>query len=163
MGVRNCAEIGENLQKIVTRLMANDNLVKLLYHTSKDPLNCPNLSEEEKREHIFEKLIKVVPKLDPKETAHSVACIKVISGNKDSSNTEFKNVRIEIELFVPLTQWFIKDTNLRPFAILGEIQKSLDGKTVNGLGKMIGGDFELGFFTEELGVYNQTFWITTYE
>jgi hypothetical protein len=39
MGVRNCREIGENLQKIVTRLMANDRLVNLLYYTDKDPLN----------------------------------------------------------------------------------------------------------------------------
>ena len=29
MGVRNCRDIGENLQKIMTRLMANDNLIKL--------------------------------------------------------------------------------------------------------------------------------------
>jgi hypothetical protein len=39
MGVRNCEEIGINLQKIVTRLMANDDLVNLLYYTDKDPLN----------------------------------------------------------------------------------------------------------------------------
>ena len=32
MGVRNCAEIGENLQKIVTRLMANADLVNVLYY-----------------------------------------------------------------------------------------------------------------------------------
>jgi hypothetical protein len=45
MGVRNCAEIGENLQKIVKRLLANDNLVNLLYYTDKDPLNQPHLTE----------------------------------------------------------------------------------------------------------------------
>ena len=56
MGVRNCAEIGENLQKIVTRLMANDDLVNLLYYTDKDPLSQPHLSEEQKREEIFEKM-----------------------------------------------------------------------------------------------------------
>jgi hypothetical protein len=39
MGVRNCREIGENLQKIVNRLMANDRLVNLLYYTDKDPLS----------------------------------------------------------------------------------------------------------------------------
>jgi hypothetical protein len=44
MAVRNCAEIGENLQKIVSRLMANDELVKLLYYTDKDPLNQPALT-----------------------------------------------------------------------------------------------------------------------
>ena len=35
MSVRNNAELGENLQKIVARLMANDNLVKYLYYTDK--------------------------------------------------------------------------------------------------------------------------------
>ena len=32
MSVRNCREVGENLQKIVTRLMANDKLVNLIYY-----------------------------------------------------------------------------------------------------------------------------------
>ena len=163
MGVRNCAEIGENLQKVMKRLMANDNLVNLLYYTDKDPLNKPPLTEDQKKEEIYEKLIKVIPRVGPKETAHSIIAIRVISGSKLNSNTEFKNVKIGIEVFVPLTQWIIRDTNLRPFAILGEIEKSLDGKKINGLGKMEGGDFDLNFLTEEIGAYEQTFWITSYE
>jgi hypothetical protein len=153
MGVRNCCEIGENLQKIVKRLMANDNLVKLLYYTDKDPLSQPSLTQEQKQKEIFEKLIKVVPRIGPKETAHSMVAIRVTNGSKLGSNTEFRNVKISIEVFVPLTQWIIKDTNLRPFAILGEIEESLEGKTVNGLGKLEGGDFDLSFLTEEIGVY----------
>ena len=163
MGVRNCREIGENLQKIVKRLMANDNLVKLLYYTDKDPLSQPSLSQEQKQKEIFEKLIKVVPRIGPKETAHSMVAIRVTNGSKLGSNTEFRNVKISIEVFVPLTQWIIKDTNLRPFAILGEIEESLEGKTVNGLGKLEGGDFDLSFLTEEIGVYEQVFYITAYE
>lgn len=163
MGVRNCREIGENLQKIVKRLMANDNLVKLLYYTDKDPLSQPSLTQEQKQKEIFEKLIKVVPRIGPKETAHSMVAIRVTNGSKLGSNTEFRNVKISIEVFVPLTQWIIKDTNLRPFAILGEIEESLEGKTVNGLGKLEGGDFDLSFLTEEIGVYEQVFYITAYE
>lgn len=163
MGVRNCAEIGENLQKVVKRLMANDNLVNLLYYTDKDPLNQPPLTEDQKKKEVYEKLIKIIPRVGPKETAHSIVAIRVISGSKLKSNTEFKNVKIGIEVFVPLTQWIIKDTNLRPFAILGEIENSLDGKKINGLGKMEGGDFDLNFLTEEIGAYEQTFWITSYE
>ena len=34
----------------------------------------------------------------------------------------------------------IKDSNLRPFAIMGEIEESLNNKTINGLGKITGGD-----------------------
>lgn len=163
MAVRNCQEIGENLQKIIKRLMANDDLVNLLYYTDKDPLSQPHLTDQEKKEKIFEKLIKIVPRVGPKETANSVISVKVASGAKLSSNTEFRGVKISIEVFVPLTQWIIKDTNLRPFAILGEIEKSLEGKTVNGLGKIEGGDFVLNFLTEEISAYEQTFWITTYE
>ena len=163
MGVRNCAEVGENLQKIMTRLMANDNLVNLLYYTNKDPLNQPHLTDQEKKEKIFEKLIKIIPRVGPKEDASSIIAIRVISGHKMNSNSEFKDVKIGIEIFVPLTQWIIKDTNLRPFAILGEIEKSLQGKTINGLGKIEGGDFDLNFLTEEIGAYEQTFWITSYE
>jgi hypothetical protein len=46
---------------------------------------------------------------------------------------------------------------------LGEIEESLDGKVVNGLGKMQGGDFSLNFLTEEIVSYEQTFWITQYD
>lgn len=163
MGVRNCAEIGENLQKITSRLMANDNLINLLYYTDKDPLNQPCLTEDQKKDLIFEKLIKVVPRVGPKETSTSVVAIKVPSGTKLGSNTEFRNIKISVEIFVPLTQWIIKNSNLRPFAIMGEIQKSLEGKSVNGLGKIEGGDFDLNFLTDEMSAYEQTFYITTYD
>ena len=163
MGVRNCAEIGENLQKIVKRLMANDDLVNLLYYTDKDPLSQPHLTEEEKAEKIFEELIKIVPAVEPREDEKSVVAIRVVSGNKFGSNSEFRNVKLSIEVFVPMTAWIFKNTNLRPFAILGEIQKSLQGKSVNGLGKIEGGDFELSFLTKEMSAYQQDFWITTYE
>ena len=163
MGVRNCRELGENLQKIVTRLMANDNLVNLLYYTDKDPLSKPHLTKEQKQELIFEKLIKIVPRIGPKEDAKSIIVVKAVRATKVSSNTEFRDIKIQIEVFVPLTQWFIKNENLRPFLILGEIEESLNGKTVNGLGKMIGGDFDTNFYTDEISAHEQTFWITSYE
>ena len=163
MAVRNCAEIGENLQKIVKRLMANDNLVNLLYYTDKDPLSQPHLTEEEKREKIFEKLIKIVPAVEPREDEKSVVAIRVIGGNRLGSNTEFRNVKLSIEVFVPMTAWIFKNTNLRPFAILGEIEKSLQGKSVNGLGQIQGGDFDLSFLTKEMSCYQQEFYIISYE
>ena len=53
MGVRNCEELGTNLQKIVSRLLANDDLVKLLYYTDENPLEHSALSSEEKINTIF--------------------------------------------------------------------------------------------------------------
>lgn len=163
MGVRNCRDIGENLQKIVSRLMANDNLVNLLYYTDKDPLSQPPLSEEQKRKEVYEKLIKIVPRVGPKETANSIIVVRTVSGRRDINNSEFKKVNIQVEVFVPLTQWIIKNSNLRPFAILGEIQESLNNKTINGLGKMMGGDFDLNFLSEEMSCYSQDFNLVSYD
>ena len=163
MGIRNSREIGENLQKIIWRLMANDRLVNLLYYTDKDPLNKPYLTDKEKEEKIFEKLIKLIPHTGSKEDATSMITIRVTNGTKLPQNTEFKGIKIYVEIFVPMTQWYIKDTNLRPFAILGEVEETLEGKSVNGLGKIQGGDFSLNYLTNEMCSYEQVFWITAYD
>ena len=163
MNVRNCTDIGVNAQYIVKRLLANQNLLKLLYYTDKDPLSHDDLTPEQIQDEVFEKLVKIVPRVGPKETAHSIIALRIARARGLASNSEFKNVSISIEVFVPMTQWIIKDTNLRPFAIMGEVQKSLNGKKIEGLGKLTGGDFSLNFLTEEISAYEQTFVLTSYD
>ena len=163
MNVRNCTDIGVNAQYIVKRLLANQNLLKLLYYTDKDPLSHDDLTQEQIQDEIFEKLVKIVPRVGPKETAHSLIAVRIARARGLASNNEFKNVNISVEVFVPMTQWIIKDTNLRPFAIMGEVQKSLNGKKIEGLGKLTGGDFSLNFLTEEISAYEQTFVLTSYD
>ena len=161
--VRNLEELGPNLQKIVVRLQSNQRLLKLLYYTDKDPLSHDDLTSEQIQDEVFEKLVKIVPRVGPKETAHSIIAIRIARARGLASNSEFKNVNISVEVFVPMTQWIIKDTNLRPFAIMGEVQKSLNGKKIEGLGKLTGGDFSLNFLTEEISAYEQTFVLTSYD
>ena len=163
MGVRNCQELGINLQKIISRLLANNDLVKLLYYENDDPLSGSNLSNEIKQKEVFEKLIKTVPKVGTKDTAKSVLVVYVQKAGKIPGNKEFRNVTILVDIIVPLTQWYIRDNNLRPFAILGKVQESLDEKTINGLGKISGGDFSLNFVTDDVICYQQVFEITEYD
>ena len=201
MSVRNCAEIGPILQEVISRLLANDELCRLIYFTDRNPIEEPkyiqelerneyleevlgrqlkiskNLEETVqeycdrvkvewariKKKEIYEKLIKVVPRVGPKEFDNSVVVVRVARGTKNPSNNQFRDLSIYVESFVPLTQWLVNDENLRPFLIMGEIQKSLDGKRMNQIGKMIGGDFELQVLTEEVSCYEQEFAITTYE
>lgn len=163
MDVRNCEDIGINAQYIIKRLLANQNLLKLLYYTDKDPLSHEDLTPEQIKEEVFGKLVKIVPRIGPKETAHSIIALRIARGRGLAQNSEFKNVMISIETFVPMTQWIIKDTNLRPFAIMGEVQKSLNNKKIEGMGKLTGGDFDLNFLTEEISAYEQTFVLTSYD
>ena len=46
MATRNLSDLGLNLQKIVSRLQANQNLLKLLYYTGKDPLSEADLTSD---------------------------------------------------------------------------------------------------------------------
>ena len=163
MNVRDCSDIGVNAQYIIKRLLANQDLLKLLYYTDKDPLSHEDLTQEQIQNEVFEKLIKVVPRVGPKETAHSIVALRIARARGLATNNEFKTVNISLEVFVPMTQWIIKDTNLRPFAIMGEVQKSLNNKKIEGLGKLIGGDFDLNFLTEEISAYEQTFVLTSYD
>lgn len=162
MAVRNLSEIGENAQKIVKRLMSNQDLVKLLYYTDKDPLSHDDFTSEELKTKIYQKVIKIIPRIGPKEGSESIITINIVGGNQNENN-EFKNIGVNVEVLVPLTQWFIKDDNLRPFKIMGEVQKSLNGKTINGLGKMTGGDFALNYISDEVIDYIQYFTITSYD
>ena len=163
MGTRNYEELGENLQLISKRLMANKNLIKWLYYTDKDPLSGADLSEEQIQKEVFEKLIRIVPRVGPKETANSIVVIEVKEGTPDTENTEFQELMIVIEIFVPLTQWIVKNKSLRPFLIMSEINKSLNGKTINGLDKIKNRGFTLNFLTEEISAYKQVFTINSYD
>lgn len=163
MSVRNCNELGLSLQKIVKRLMENDDLVKLLFYEDQDPLAGVSLDKETKQKEIFEKLIKVVPHVGTNTDSKSKLVVYITKGNKNSQNKEFKNINICISVFVPLTNWIIKDTNLRPFAILSEVQSSLDGKVINGLGRLSGGDFDLKLLTEEMSCYETVYTLTEYD
>lgn len=163
MAVRNCKDIGENLKKIMFRLLANDTLVKYLYYSDAEANEHNALTDEEKQEKIAHKLIRVKPKVTEEEVSKCIVAIRVTNGTKLTANDEFKRVGLGIEVFIPWEQWFVKDTNLRPFIILGEIQSSLDGKTVNGLGKLEGGDFALKYMTKEVICYEQTFNIVNYD
>lgn len=163
MSVRNCQELGLSLQKIIGRLLENDDLIKLLYYEDKDPLSKAALDKSTKQEKIFEKLIKIVPHVGTNEDSKSRVVVYITKAGKHPKNNEFKNIEIHISVFVPLTNWIIKDTNLRPFAILGQLQSSLDGKTINGLGRLSGGDFELKLLTEEMSCYEQTYTLIEYD
>ena len=163
MATRNLADMGTNLQKITRRLQTNQNLLKLLYYTGKDPYSGEDLTEVQIKNEIFEKLIKIIPRVGPKETAHSLIAMRVVRGRSNPENGEFRDFEIDIEVFVPLTQWIIKDSNLRPFAIMGEIHKSLNNKIIDGLGKMTGGDFQINFLTDEMSCYEMVYYITSYD
>lgn len=157
-------ELGGNLQKIMKRLLANQNLLRYLMYTDPDPLSSdkPNIDPRDAYLNGDNGVVRIIPVIGYKDDSTSNITLKVSKGVPSQDNSEFLDIYFAIEIFVPTTQWIIINTNLRPYAIMGEIQKSLEGKYINGLGKIKGSGFSVNFFTEEISAFLMTFKITQY-
>lgn len=162
--VRFLQEMGINLQKIVKRLLANERLLKLLIYTDKDPLSNdhPPISPEEAYGHGDDNVVRIIPIVGYKEDSKSIITIRVNKGVPTVGNSDFLDIYFTIEIFVPNEQWIIKGDNLRPYMIMGEIQKSLENKFINGLGMIRGSGFSANFYTEEISAFTMDYKITQF-
>lgn len=162
--VRHLEELGENLQKIMKRLLANQKLLRYLYYTDKDPLNNSkdDVTSDEAYRDGRTGVVRIVPVIDEKDNSQSVLTLRILKGVPSEENSEFLEIYFVIEVFVPTEQWIMKGANLRPYAIMGEVQRSLDDKKINGLGEIKGSGFSVNFFTEEISAFLMSFRIIQY-
>lgn len=157
-------EMGPNLVRIINKLLSNQTLLRLLTYTDKDPLDPdkPNIKKRSVYQDGAHGNIRIVPMLPNKEDETSVLVLRVNRGVPASTNEEVLNIFFTIEIFVPMTQWVIKGDNLRPYAIMGEIQKSLQNEFINGLGTIRGSGFQSNFITEEMTNFMMHYTITQF-
>ena len=149
-------ELGPNLIKIAKKLLNNQNLLKLLVNTDKDPLKHPDIDNPLKE--ILNHYIKVVPLLLEEDmTTKSKIVIFFEEGSPSAANTDHENVLLLINIYCPFKEWLITGDNLRPFAIMSEVRKSLQNKRLNGLGEITFNSFDLATLTEEMGCYTLRF------
>lgn len=162
--VRYLQEMGPNLIKMMKRLLANKELLRLLIYTDKDPLNPekPEIKASDAYLNGDNGVIRIIPIIGTKENSQSIITLRVLKGVPSMNNTDFLDIYFAIEIFVPTEQWVIKGDNLRPYSIMGEIQKTLEGKNINGLGTIRGSGFSANFFTEEISAFIMNFKITQY-
>lgn len=162
--VKYLGELGINLQNIITRLLKNKDLLKLLYYTDKDPLGEDKADVDIKAiyKNGDDGLIRIVPVINDDENSNSIITLRVIKGSP-SNNESFLDIYFVVEIFVPNKQWIIASENLRPYAIMGEVQKSLDGKSINGLGKIKNHGFDVAFFSTDVTSFVMKMAITQFD
>ena len=162
--VRFLQEMGSNLIKMMKRLLANQNLLRLLTYTDKDPLALDKADIKASEAYLQgdNGVVRIIPVIGAKENSQSIITLRVLKGVPSMDNPEFLDIYFSIEVFVANEQWIIKGDNLRPYSIMGEIQKSLEGKNINGLGTIRGSGFSVNFFTEEMSAFIMNYRITQY-
>lgn len=158
--IRNLDTMGINLVKIMNALCENENLKKYLVHNDKEPLKGPSVPTRD----VFNKRVTVVPQVSENERAISTVAVYVAAFYPNEENEEAFDISLMVEVFVPLTQWMVKDErqNLRPFLIMQEIYKSFNNLDVDGIGRVHRGRVQLNFLTKEISSYRMNFSFTMY-
>ena len=120
---------------IVNMIMKNDRLKKMLYYTTRDCMNKPNLTEDETLS-LFGKQIKTVPKLYVDGSVLNYIIISFDNFMSNRTNPEFRDNIIEFDIICHFDQWQMKDFELRPYKIAAEIDSMFNDKHLTGIGKL---------------------------
>lgn len=125
----------KDLSILVKRIMANDNVKKMLYYTDKDCLRKPKLNDEQSAE-LFGKNIKIIPKLYVDEKVLNYVFITFDNFKRNNTNPEFRDSIVQIDVICHFSQWDLSDFKLRPYRIAAEIDAMLDKERFTGIGKL---------------------------
>ena len=87
----------KDMSIIVNYIMKNDRLKKMLYYTTRDCMDRPDLNEDQSLE-LFGKNIKIVPKLyvDGSVLNYIIVSFDNFTGNK--TNPEFRDNIVEFDI-----------------------------------------------------------------
>ena len=124
----------KDMNLIVSAMIKNERLKRLLHYTSADALNRKNLTEDETLE-LFGKNIKIVPKLIVDKSVLNYVIIS-FDNFAPSGNPEFRDNIIEFDIICHFDQWNLKDFALRPYKIAAEIDSMFNGKHLTGIGEL---------------------------
>lgn len=124
-----------DLFKIVDKLMTNEDLKKLLYYSTSDALERENLTDAESIQLIGNN-IRVVPKLQLDDEVETYVIITFDNFITNQNNPQYRDNTISFDILSHFDNWSLKDYELRPYKIMGEIDGMLNNKSLNGIGKI---------------------------
>lgn len=117
---------------IINEMLKNNRLKKLLYYTSSDAMEKPNLTEDQSLS-LLGTNIKIVPKLYVDGSVYNYVLIN-FDNFTPSENPEFRDNTIQFDIICHFDQWNLKDYALRPYKIAGEIDSMFNLKKLTGIG-----------------------------
>ena len=127
--------IEKDLEIIVNHLCKNERLKRLLYYTTPDAIDKPNLDDEQMIQ-LFKKNIKLIPKLYVDGSVLNYVIINFDNFTPNDTNREFRDNIIEFDIVCHYDQWHLKDYQLRPYRIAAEIDSMIDKTHLTGIGKL---------------------------
>ena len=124
----------KDMNLIVNKMFKNERLKRLLYYTSRDALNKPNVTADQTIE-LIKKNIKIIPKLYVDGEVLNYILI-TFNNFTPSGNPEFRDNIIEFDIICHYDQWQLQDFALRPYKIAAEIDSMFDKTHLTGIGEL---------------------------
>ena len=133
--------VEKDMEIITNKILKNERLKKLLYYTTKDALDKPNIGEDASLE-LFGKNIKIVPKLYIDGSVLNYIIIDFDKFSPNLTNPKFRDNMITFIIVCHFNQWQLKGFQLRPLKIAAELDSMFDQKHLTGIGDLqfLGGD-----------------------
>lgn len=156
-------ELGPNIIKICKKLLDNQNLCKFLINTDLDPIN-PDLHPDidDTTKEFFGKNIRIVPLITSEDETTASKLVLVFSGSEVTDENANEMITLLVYVYCPYKEWIIAGSQLRPFAIMSEVRKSLQNKRINGLGEIKYLGFDISSLTNQTGSYLMRFQIVNF-
>lgn len=127
--------VEKDMSIILNQILSNQRLKRLLYYSTSDAIDRPNLNEKQTLD-LIEKNIKTVPKLYVDGSVLSYIIVSFDNFTSSAKNPEFRDNIIEFDIICHFDQWQLKDFQLRPYKIAAEIDSMFNDKHLSGIGTL---------------------------
>lgn len=141
--------VDKDMEVITNKILQNERLKRLLYYTTKDALDRPNITEDASLE-LFGKNIKNIPKLQFNKEVLNYINIHFDGFVPNDKNPAFRDNIIVFNIVCHYDQWNLKGFSLRPYKIAAEIDSMFNNQRLTGIGT-------LEFLGMNQKVYNDEF------
>lgn len=132
---RRFAVMGENLFKIVNKLITNQRVCRLLKYQNADPFDesLPDIDGIE----LINSSIVITPKY-PEFDNIERSYIQVLFNNYsvNIANPDFKTATLRFDIVCPYTEWVLNSDNLRPYLLMQEVDTMFNQAKLSGLGNL---------------------------
>lgn len=137
---------------IIQRILSNKKVLRLLYYTSSDCLENTkqDITPEQIKEMFETKQISNVPKVKIDKDKKTYLRITFDDFTPNATNPFYRDHIVEIKIICHFDDWDLKDFELRPYRIAGEIDSMLDKTHLTGIG-------ELNFLGASADVYDEEY------
>lgn len=134
-GQRRFAVMGENLFKVLDKLVNNQTICRLLKYQTTNPLSkeLPDVDGID----LLNKQLIIVPKIPENDDIECSFIIVVFDKYiVNPSNDDFKLSTLRFEVVCPYEEWLVDEGNLRPYLLMQEIDGMFNQAKLSGIGKL---------------------------